>query len=174
MSQHEQAAQAPAPEGVAPVQVATEKPSPVPGTTITTEVPAGELRLEKGATVLRTTKVEVPDDDLKDLVVFLKAAQSAYLTAGLAKARDPKSKPDRLLAPIESMGINYDKEPNRRVRIGMAVNTYAIISEGKNGLIIRYYAQIPAAFSDAITRLLSEFPLAIEASKDSFLRPSGI
>lgn len=173
MSQPDQGPPAPTPEAIPAPTLPPANPAPQPKTRVV-EVPAGEIRLPQGARILRTTNVTEGPDLLKELLDHLKAQQIQYLKVGREKAKDPTLRIDPLLAVVESMGVTLDKEPVRRVRLGLAVNTYVMIREEKDGLVVRYYAQIPASFNNAAARLMEGFAHPIRVSQDSFVRPSGI
>lgn len=136
------------------------------------DVVSTELRPEKGAEVLRLKQKPQPDvlqDLYQALVSGLKAAKEKAL-AGF----DPTKRPDPAVVALEDISIRYDKEPKRRVRLSHAVNTYVVIAEEKGKLVVRCYAHIPAAFSNAATGLIKGTGVEVEFSKDSFIRPTGI
>lgn len=162
----------PAVEVTAPAQEPiSEVPVPAESKFETVAVP---LRTEAGAEVRRMKTKEAPDR-LKSLADYLLGARQTYLEdfAAKVKSGELQGRPPMDLV-LDQMIIRYDKEPNRRVRLMHAVNTYAIITEVGENLVLRLYAMIPAPFSNAAMTLLKQSPEPIEVSKDSFIRPSGI
>lgn len=166
----EESSDAPEPTTEPAAAPAVEALPPVPKPEF--ETIAVPLRTEPGASV-RRTKLKDKPDVLNELFEELKAFQAVLINEGLEKQKEEK-KPQKGLKEMQTLTVRYDKLPNRQVRIGHMVNTYAVIREEKDKLVVRCYAHIPALFNNAIVGLIKSTGRSVEFSKDSFIRPSGI